>query len=180
MTANQIAYQKLLEEGRSNRVREAETERSNRAGESQKLQELEETKRRNLATEAESARHNTASEQLSYNQLLANQSLGYANLAESQRSHLAQELENARHNVASEEATRYTADQRLAGAVTQAQTNQSINTQKLAVEKALTQFKEQEANKRHKASLAVEREKTTSGLLNKLTDSIVKLLPLGG
>lgn len=174
MTANQIAYQKLLEEGRANLVREAETERANKAQESQKASELAETVRSNQQREAETTRHNLASEQLSYAQLRANQSLGYSNLSETQRSNLARELENARHNYASEEAQRYTADQRLAGAQVQAQTNMTVNTQKLAVEKALTQLKEDRADARHKASMAVEREKTTSGLLNNLANSIVK------
>lgn len=55
MTTNQIAYQSLLEQARSNRAREAETSRSNRA------QELE-TNRSNLARELENYRSNTTRE----------------------------------------------------------------------------------------------------------------------
>lgn len=51
MTSNQIAYQTLKENERSNKAREDETARSNRAKE-------DETKRSNLATEAETSRHN--------------------------------------------------------------------------------------------------------------------------
>lgn len=67
MTTNQIAYQSLLEQTRSNRAREEETSRSNRAQEletnrSNLARELE-TYRSNLTKEAETSRHNRATEE---------------------------------------------------------------------------------------------------------------------
>lgn len=77
MTSNQIRYQELLERNRSNLVTEAETERANKARET-------ETNRHNFVTEAESQRANRAME------------------AEMNRSNLARELETARSNLAKE------------------------------------------------------------------------------
>lgn len=73
MTANQIAYQNMLETRRSNLAKEAETNRSNVARE-------KETYRSNVAKEVETNRHN-----------IDNERLGWANLDESTRSHKVQE-----------------------------------------------------------------------------------------
>lgn len=79
MTANQIAYQNMLENVRSNKVREQEQNRTNVANEELRLQELREAQRHNTTTESET-----------------------------NRSNLAKEMENNRHNVATEnEATRH-------------------------------------------------------------------------
>lgn len=62
MTANQIAYQKLVEEGRANRARELETNRSNRANEGLKSRELSELERHQATVEGETNRANVAKE----------------------------------------------------------------------------------------------------------------------
>lgn len=173
MTANQIAYQRQREDARANLVKE-EQARHQLAHEKDVLAE---TRRANLARETENQRHNAASEDFQVSQLLKNAELGYANLSESQRSNLARELENTRHNLASEAGQIYTADQRYAGAEISARTNQTVTTQKLAAEKALQKLKEDREDRRTKARLEVEKAKTTSGLLNNLADSIVRLLP---
>lgn len=110
MTQNQIKYQQLQEDKRSNLVNEAETERSHRANEA-------ETNRSNVARETETHRSNVANEQLTA-----------ARDAETKRSNLARELETNRHNVATEYEThrsntanetlkKYDTDQRTAASI---------------------------------------------------------------
>lgn len=84
MTANQIAYQRQLEEGRANLARETETHRANTTAEQQRAAELAENSRHNLVTEAETNRSNVARE------------------TETRRSNLAKELETSQHNRAAE------------------------------------------------------------------------------
>lgn len=86
MTANQIAYQKLLED-----------QRSHKAGEAQKVAELE-----------ESSRHNRASESVEMGKLGEAIRINTINSAETQRSNLARELETNRSNLASERIKRET------------------------------------------------------------------------
>lgn len=84
MTANQIAYQRVREEGRANLARETEQKRTNMANEELKRSELSETSRHNLVSEGETERANRARE------------------TETNRSNLAKELETYRHNSATE------------------------------------------------------------------------------
>lgn len=78
MTANQLQYQRNVQEAVHNQLTRAETERSNRAREA-------ETARSNLAQEAEAHRSNTVRE------------------SETRRSNLAQEAETKRHNLFGED-----------------------------------------------------------------------------
>lgn len=84
MTANQIAYQRMLEEGRANRAREEETHRANTSTEALRNAELHESVRSNVARETEEHRSNVARE------------------IETNRSNLAKEFENSRHNRSTE------------------------------------------------------------------------------
>lgn len=131
MTQNQINYQKLLEEqrsnlanedltrrrdsetARSNLARETETRRSNLANETEtrrsNLAREVETNRSNLAKELEINRHNVATETETARSNRANEKIGARNAAtaafnarETARSNLAHELENNRHNVTTE------------------------------------------------------------------------------
>lgn len=95
MTANQIAYARLLEEQRAHKANEAltskanaEIERSHRAGEL-------ETNRSNLARETENYRSNRARETETHRSAVAQES-------EANRSNLARELETNRANLANE------------------------------------------------------------------------------
>lgn len=134
MTQNQINYQKLLEDQRSNlaneeltRNRDAETARSNVARETEThrsnlARELEtnrsnlaneaETNRSNLARELETNRHNLATESETARSNRANEAIGNRNAAtaernaaETKRSNLARELETNRHNLNQEGLT---------------------------------------------------------------------------
>lgn len=87
MTNNQIQYQRMLEERRSNRAQEIETKRSNLAREG-------ETIRSNLVREAETHRANRA-----------NETIGLLGLNETIRSNVAKETETNRANVAKETET---------------------------------------------------------------------------
>lgn len=91
MTANQINYQRNVENNRHNLATEQETARNNRATEA-------ETNRANLAREGETSKHNRASEKQARKEL-----------KETRRSHKANEklgsltlLETNRHNLATE------------------------------------------------------------------------------
>lgn len=96
MTANQIAYQRLIEDQRSNRARESETERSNRARENQAHLDYLENSRHNQSTELENNRANLVRE--------GETSLSNRNREqEDRRSNQAREAENYRANVAREE-----------------------------------------------------------------------------
>lgn len=123
MTANQVAYQSLVEQQRSNRAREAdvdfqnqETYRANLAREVETkranlvreyLQQLlqEETRRSNLARESENYRSNLAREQETHRSNVVQESQAAANLEELQRSNLAREFETNRSNIARETET---------------------------------------------------------------------------
>lgn len=85
MTANQIAYQNMLENVRSNQAREQEQNRTNVANEDLRLQELREAQRHNVTTETETNRSNLAKE------------------LENNRHNVATESETARHNVVTEQ-----------------------------------------------------------------------------
>lgn len=98
MTANQIAYQNLLETSRSNLARETETNRANLAQEALRLQDLQEQARHNVVYEQETHRANVARETETHR---ANR----ASEVETNRSNLAKELEANRHNVAQENLT---------------------------------------------------------------------------
>lgn len=94
MTANQIAYQNMLEARRSNQARELENSRHNLATEAHNTSALAETIRSNKANEALGRESNV---------------IKWNTLQETQRSNLANELlisqrnaETARHNVAVE------------------------------------------------------------------------------
>lgn len=87
MTANQIAYQNMLENVRSNQAREQEQNRTNVANEDLRLQELREAQRHNTTTESETNRSNLAKE------------------LETNRHNVATENETARHNVVTEQET---------------------------------------------------------------------------
>lgn len=87
MTANQIAWQNMLETRRANVARELETNRSNVARETEtnraNVAKEGETKRHNVATEVEAGRHNRSTE-----------SLGFSNLSELGRHNLQTEAVN--------------------------------------------------------------------------------------
>lgn len=116
MTANQIAYQELLEGQRANKAREVEVNRNNLVLEGIRQQEVDETKRANLAREietnrsnlareletarnnqavlAETIRSNQANEQLQAQRNATEAkkvALGYAELSETKRSHTVNE-----------------------------------------------------------------------------------------
>lgn len=121
MTSNQINYQKHLEDVRSNKARESETNRSNLVNEGLTRSRDQETKRANLAREYETNRANVAKE------------------TETNRSNLAREIETNRANVASEAlkskqiATesadrRYATDKGLEGSMYTADTNYAART----------------------------------------------------
>lgn len=94
MTANQIAYQNYRENARSNKRKEQETERSNRAQEDLGWYSARETNRHNVAAETETNRSNLARE------------------VETNRSNLARELETNRSNQANEYLKQYDTDTR--------------------------------------------------------------------
>lgn len=96
MTANQIAYQRSLEEGRANRVREEETKRANLSTEGLRLYEAQETHRSNLAREVETNRANLAKEAETSKHNRATESADYLRLQEARRSNLANEGLTAR------------------------------------------------------------------------------------
>lgn len=82
MTANQIAYQNMLESKRSNVAKETETQRHNIRNEDIDSSKLSETARHNLSTEgleskkqSETKRHNIAQEFLSGTEIHQNYTL---------------------------------------------------------------------------------------------------------
>lgn len=91
MTANQIAYQRSLEEGRANRAREIETNRTNLANEGLKLQEVQEVHRSNVVREEETKRSNIAKETEAERSNRAKENIDYLRLQETRRSNAAQE-----------------------------------------------------------------------------------------
>lgn len=138
MTRNQIDYQKHVEQARSNRVNEKETERANRAKELQLEKELAETQRSNLVREAETQRSNVAKETETHrSNVVSEREAARSNLAkelETNRANLAKETEAHRSNTAQEalkaqdiassfEASKYTADRRYQGNIDAAAIN---------------------------------------------------------
>lgn len=95
MTANQIAYQRYVEEQRANIARENEERRSNMSNEQIKTAELVERQRSNIANETETSRSNKAREAETHRSNVANEHETY-------RSNLARELETHRSNTANE------------------------------------------------------------------------------
>lgn len=102
MTANQIAYQNMLENRRRNQAVEFETARHNVAGETLGIANLSETSRHNVIGERvdlsrlqETQRHNITAEGLqsrSINLGYAQLGLGYDQLAESKRHNIVGEI----------------------------------------------------------------------------------------
>lgn len=102
MTRNQIAYQTLLEQGRSNRSNEAlknaevsETARSNLAKETEtnraNIAKESETHRANVANETETNRSNLAREQETHRSNIQNESIKWAQHSEQARANRANE-----------------------------------------------------------------------------------------
>lgn len=176
MTANQIAYQRMREEGRANLAREAETKRANLSQEGLRSQELAELGRHNLAVESETARSNLARE------------------AETNRSNLAKEFENTRSHMASESIqSQSVANQRELGFanLTEASrsnlANESIKHQANvnqryaatlsdATKRQMTKFSEEQQNWR--AKLQAETGLKSSGIRagSALADTVIKMI----
>lgn len=97
MTANQIAYQNLLETQRANVVKENENARSNMAREY-------ETNRSNLANEAIARERNAETQRAN----LASEFQKKSELEETKRANQAREVETNRANLANEEIKRAT------------------------------------------------------------------------
>lgn len=116
MTANQIAYAKLLQEGKLEQSRQKETARHNWVTEQQSSEQIVETRRANQAREgntraelAETKRSNQAREAHNVSSLeetkrsnRASEELKRIAQAETERSNRASETENHRSNVARE------------------------------------------------------------------------------
>lgn len=128
MTANQIAYQNLLETSRSNLARETETNRANLAQEALKLQDLQEQARHNIVYEHETNRANVARETETHR---ANR----AAEIETNRSNLARELEANRHNVAQESLTQRGQDVGLYSTLITNASNAAQTAAKIAADK---------------------------------------------
>lgn len=105
MTANQISYTRAQEERRHNLAVEAETHRSNTAGELISMGTLQESRRSNLARERETNRSNVARETETHRANLAIERLGVLNYSESVRANKAREAEAKRSNQAREAET---------------------------------------------------------------------------
>lgn len=142
MTQNQIAYQKLLEEGRANLAREAENIRSNKANEAILTKQYDEAVRSHLASEAETHRANVAREKEENRSNLAKE-------LEQNRSNVARENENHRTNVANETLRSVEADIKQQSANTAAvqagtdYTNALTRKQELAVKQQTADTQEQ-------------------------------------
>lgn len=189
MTANQIAYQKVLEDKRSHLAGEVETNRSNLANEELKRQQNVETNRSNLVNEnlksqqnAETARSNRANESLQQQRNdetrrsnLANEALTGQRNAEQARSNRANESiayatlsETSRANRANEDI-RTTANniqnfKNVTGYETDTARNKLFEQQnKLAGYKAI-------------ADIAVNQQNANSNSLNSLSRTIGQLI----
>lgn len=176
MTANQIAYQRVLEEIRANRAREAEANRANLASEALRRQELEEAQRHNLvaeqetnrsnfARELENNRHNTATEQLTLSNIYANKEVAYAKLAEDKRHNIATETETATHNENMEYLDKYRTDT----------SKSNINT-KAAADLKIQHYREQQENKRQEQRLAVDLQKAAIQAGGRMTSDLMKAI----
>lgn len=117
MTSNQIAYAKVREEERSNRMRESLTGDTNElTAQSNMIKRYEaETQRMNADTQRMQAMNTAQQNVLRQQELQQNYILATAQQAEAQRHNVAAESESQRHNVATETE-----------AVTQRETNQQI------------------------------------------------------
>lgn len=176
MTANQIAYQRVLEEIRANKAREDETRRANLALEALRRQELEEaqrhnlvaeqeTNRSNLARELENNRHNAATEKLTLSNIYATKEVAYAKLAEERRHNVASEIETATHNENTEYLDKYKTD-----------TSKSNITTKAAADLALQHYREQQENRRQEQRLRVEMQKAAIQAGGRMTSDLMKAL----
>lgn len=176
MTANQIAYQRVLEEIRSNKAREEETRRANMALEAIRQAELSEAQRHNreseaemqrsnLARELENNRHNTATESLTLQNIYATKEVAYAKLAEERRHNIVSEVETSTHN----ENTEYLQNKQID------QTKSNITT-KAAADLALQHYKEQQENKRQEQRLRVELQKAAMTAGGRMTSDLMKAL----
>lgn len=117
MTSNQIAYAKVREEERSNRMRESlqgDTNELTAQGNMIKRYEAE-TQRMNADTQRMQAMNTAQQNVIRQQELQQNYILATAQQAETQRHNIAAEYESQRHNVAAETE-----------AVTQRETNQQI------------------------------------------------------
>lgn len=169
MTRNQIEFQKTEELRRANiaqegltSARDAETARANRATESWRTAQLAETQRTNQANEDLKAQQNAETHRSN----LVHESYNWAALGEQNRSNLAKELltmqqnvETSRHNASVESETersnrsnedigRERNSVSKFGAVLSAQTQKDINDAKLAQERAINTYNQQQQNKR--------------------------------
>lgn len=170
MTANQIAYQRAMEEARANlaieALRRAELEELQRHN----LVSEQETNRSNLAKELEANRHNVATENigLQSNAIQATdvynrKELGYAKLAEENRHNVVSEIETSTHNENMEYLEKYKADK----------TTENI-TSKAAADLAVARYKEQQANQRHKQELAIRLHTAAIQSGGKITSDMIK------
>lgn len=117
MTSNQLAYMANKETERSNKARESETNRTNLANEAIAAGRAAEEARHNVAYETEINRHNLASEQLSqlsYAETVRSnkvrESQSWASIAnEQQKTNImsAQLAETQRHNLVAEQQQSY-------------------------------------------------------------------------
>lgn len=170
MTANQIAYQRAMEEARANlaieALRRAELEELQRHN----LVSEQETNRSNLARELEANRHNVATEGIGmqgnaiqatnvYNQ----RELGYAKLAEEQRHNIVSEVETSTHNENTESLKKQ-----------EIETTTKNITSKAAADLALARYKEQQANKRHRQELAVRLQSAAIQSGGKITSDMIR------
>lgn len=129
MTSNQLKYWEISEAKRANKARETETARSNLANESTRLRTQLEDARHNRASEAETHRSNVARETETARANRQNELLTAVRNAETQRSNLASERlksESNKISAAGVDATRYSADQRLASSKYAANVNKNI------------------------------------------------------
>lgn len=197
MTANQIAYQKMREEGRANLAREIETKRANMSQEAIKRSELSENSRHNLAVEGETARANQAREAETNRSNLAKE-------LETNRANLAREAETHRSNVESESIARQNVGlgyanvglgySNLAEATRSHQASEQINQYKNELQSQVnteshrsnvakeeitrwqTRYAESNANLRKKAELKVQQEAQSGNILSRLAGTIAQLI----
>lgn len=176
MTANQIAYQRVLEETRSNKAKEEEAKRANLAIEALRRAELEEaqrhnlvaeseTSRSNLAREIETNRHNVAQEGLTSQNIYATKEVAYAKLREENRHNIVSEIETSTHN----ENTEYLQNKQI-------DMSKSNITTQAAANLALQRYKEQQENKRTEAKLKAELYKSAITSGGRITSDLIKTI----
>lgn len=170
MTANQIAYQNMLEARRTNRAKEIETQRSNLAKEAENL-------RSNKAKENENFRHNINTEEVALRQLgLSAQQIAEVirhnkateGLSASQVGVMAQQLSETIRSNLSNEAIRW-ATQEEAARHQQAQ-DAEANRHNMAVEhetqranltNARVQYEGNDIQRQHNEDWRIVNEYTT-------------------